>query len=123
MGRKNDNPFIEQKNRSVVRRLVGYRRYDTLRQVAQLNRLYEHYRLYVNFFLPVTNLKEKVRLGSRVKKVYDEATTPCARMLASPNVGATDKKKLTATYGKLDVVELKREIDDLLDTLLSQRPK
>ena len=39
------------------------------------------------------------------------------------NAGATDKKKLQATYAKLDVVELKREIDDLLDTLLSQRPK
>jgi len=28
-GRKNDNAFVEQKNWSVIRRLVGYVRYDT----------------------------------------------------------------------------------------------
>ncbi len=33
VGRKNDNPFVEQKNWSVVRRLIGYGRYETQRQV------------------------------------------------------------------------------------------
>lgn len=40
VGRKNDIAFVEQKNWSVVRRLVGYGRYDTQHQVAQLNALY-----------------------------------------------------------------------------------
>jgi hypothetical protein len=37
VGHKNDNPFIEEKNWSAIRRSVGYRRYDTPKQVAQLN--------------------------------------------------------------------------------------
>ncbi len=55
-GRKNDNAFVEEKNWSAVRRLVGYGRYDTPKQVAQLNALYRVYRLYFNHFLPLTKL-------------------------------------------------------------------
>jgi hypothetical protein len=70
-GRKNDNPYVEQKNWSIVRRAVGYPRYDTPEQLDLLNKLYTLLHLYVNFFLPVMKLKEKVRLGSQVKRVYD----------------------------------------------------
>jgi len=49
-GKKNDNPFIEEKNDSVVRRWVGYGRYDTQEQVDVLNEFYEVLRLYTNFF-------------------------------------------------------------------------
>lgn len=123
MGRKNDNPFVEQKNWSVVRRLVGYLRYDRPRQVTQLNRLYERYRLYVNFFLPVTKLKQKVRVGSRVKRLYDPPQTPYARLLASTAVNATAKHRLRAMYVRLDVIALKQEIDDGLDALLAPPAK
>lgn len=116
-GRKNDNCFVEQKNWSVVRRLVGYGRYDTPRQVALLNRLYACYRLYVNFFLPVMKLKEKVRAGSRTRRIYDEPQTPYARVLASPHVSEADKAKLRALYATLDVVLLRRELDALLPQL------
>ena len=57
--RKNDNCFVEQKNYSVVRRHVGYQRFDTEAEVQLLNQLYEQLRLYVNFFLPSQKLKEK----------------------------------------------------------------
>ena len=86
VGRKNDNPFVEQKNWSVVRRLVGYRRYEAKRHVALLNRLYQLYGPYHNFFLPVMKLKEKKRTGSRVRRLFDEPATPYARLLASPDV-------------------------------------
>lgn len=56
VGRKNDNAFVEQKNYTVVRKLVGYGRFDTPEHVRLLNALYERYRLYINFFLPVTKL-------------------------------------------------------------------
>ena len=38
--RKNDNCYVEQKNYSVVRKMVGYRRYDTEEEQKILNRLY-----------------------------------------------------------------------------------
>lgn len=121
VGRKNDNPYVEQKNWSVVRRLVGYDRYDSQRQVDQLNHLYSVYRLYVNFFLPVMKLKEKVRLGSRVKKVYDAPQTPYARLLASPDIDEDAKARLRAIYAALDVVNLRHEIEALLDALPPSR--
>ena len=118
VGKKNDNAHIEQKNWSVVRRAVGYHRYDTPKQLDLLNQLYEKLHLYVNFFLPVMKLVEKVRDGSKVRKVYDQPQTPYARVQNSPDVSVEAKVKLQATYQKLDVVQLRRQIDDLLDQLL-----
>ncbi|MGI9069675.1 MAG: transposase, partial [Pyrinomonadaceae bacterium] len=48
--RKNDSCFVEQKNYSVVRRAVGYQRFDTDEQLQLLNQLYEPLVLYTNFF-------------------------------------------------------------------------
>lgn len=117
VGRKNDNPFVEQKNWSIVRRLVGYLRYDSRRHVTVLNRLYDRYSVYANFFLPVMKLKEKKRFGSRVRKIFDAPQTPYARLLESPDVSQADKRKLKARYASLDVVALRREIDELLAIL------
>lgn len=117
VGRKNDNPFVEQKNWSVVRRLVGYGRYETQRQVNQLNALYAVYRLYVNHFLPVQKLMAKVRAGSRVKKIYDDPKTPYQRVLDSDQVSSEAKRKLRAIHAQLKVVELRRQLDALLEQL------
>ena len=114
VGHKNDNPFIEQKNWSVARRLVGYDRYNSPKQVAQLNALYEVYRLYTNHFLPVTKLINKVRDGSRLKRMFDEPRTPYQRVLDAPEVSDEHKAKLRAMHAKLDVVELKQQIDHMI---------
>ena len=50
--RKNANCFVEQKNYSIVRRAIGYTRYDTEEQCQLLNGLYSYLRLYTNFFCP-----------------------------------------------------------------------
>ncbi len=39
-GRKNDGAHVEQKNWAVVRRAVGYHRYDTDAELALLNEIY-----------------------------------------------------------------------------------
>jgi len=71
--RKNDNCFVEQKNYSVVRRAVGYQRYDTEVQLRLLNELYATLRLYSNFFQPTMKLTAKQRVGSKVTKRYARA--------------------------------------------------
>ncbi|MGB8647954.1 MAG: transposase, partial [Anaerolineae bacterium] len=116
-GRKNDNPYVEQKNWSVVRRLVGYARYDTPRQVQLLNQLYSVYLLYVNHFLPVMKLLRKERQGSRTKRIYDEPKTPYQRVLDAPTVSKVAKAKLRAQHRTLDVVHLKQQIDKFLAAL------
>jgi hypothetical protein len=117
-GRKNDNAYVEQKNWSVVRRAVGYGRYDSPGQLELLNTLYTRLHLYINFFLPVMKVEEKVRLGSKVKRVYDDPLTPYARVLASDYVSDQDRAELREAYGYLDLIDLRRRIDELQGQLL-----
>ena len=117
LGHKNDNAHVEQKNWSVVRRYVGDLRFDTPAQLKLLDQLYELLHFYVNFFLPVMKLKEKVRQGSKVKRIYDKPQTPYTRVLASPHVSRKVKTQLRAVYQQLDLVDLKQQIDHLLDQL------
>jgi len=116
--RKNDNCFVEQKNYSVVRRAVGYRRYDTELQLRLLNELYATLRLYSNFFQPTMKLTSKERVGSKVTKRYDRAQTPYQRVLAAPKVGKAAKERLRAKYQTLNPAALKRKLMRLQDQLL-----
>jgi len=116
--RKNDSCFVEQKNWSVIRRTVGYGRYDTDKQLNALNELYGYLRLYVNFFQPVRKLIKKERIGSKVIKRYDEAKTPYGRVLASPDIKDEIKMKLKIQYDMLNPAELKRKITKLQNKLL-----
>jgi len=116
--RKNDSCFIEQKNYSVIRRAVGYSRYDTDNELNILNELYGYLRLYVNFFQPVRKLIKKERIGSKVIKRYDEAKTPYRRVLESPNIKEEIKVKLRKEYAMLNPAEIKRKITKLQNKLL-----
>ncbi len=118
--RKNDNCFIEQKNYSVVRRAVGYLRYDTDKELRVINELYGVLRLYTNFFLPSMKLIEKTRIGSKViKKRYDTPKTPYRRIMDEDDgkVPKEVKERLRKQYEKLNPIELKRKIDKLQEKL------
>lgn len=79
--RKNDQAFVEQKNGAVVRRLVGYRRFEGLEAARVLAELYASSRLFVNFFQPSFKLAEKHRDGAKVHKRYHPPATPYQRLL------------------------------------------
>lgn len=117
--RKNDNCFVEQKNYSIVRRAVGYLRYDTEQEQRLMNELYGYTRLYTNFFQPVMKLLQKTRKGSKVKKTYDKPRTPYQRVLESPDVSAHDKKRLKEFYATRNPAALKRQIIKLQNKLLA----
>ncbi|MBM3709812.1 MAG: transposase family protein [Actinobacteria bacterium] len=116
--KKNDSCFVEQKNYSIVRRAVGYLRYDTQEEVDTLNELYKHLGQYTNYFMPVTKLIFKTRKGSSVSKKYDEAKTPYRRVLECPDIDDEKKKKLKLVYDKLNPADLKRKISALQNKLL-----
>lgn len=115
--RKNDGCFVEQKNYSVVRRAVGYLRYDTEEELLTINELYRYLRLYTNFFQPTMKLIHKTRYGSKVVKKYDKPLTPYRRVLACPHVSAQDKQTLKKLYSRLNPAELKRQITRLQQKL------
>ncbi len=110
-GKKNDNARVEQKNWSVVRHLVGYGRYATQSQVDQLNGVYAAARLYINFFKPVMKLKARRRVGSKIKRIYDDPKTPYQRLLDCPALETSAKRKLRAIYASLSLSQLKAELD------------
>ena len=115
--RSNDNCYVEQKNYTVVRRTVGYARYDTAEELLLLNRIYTHLRLYVNFFQPSMKLISKTREGSKVSKRHDKPQTPFRRVLAHPAIAAAHKDRLRRLYLTLNPAELRRTINALVQRL------
>lgn len=121
--RKNDSCFVEQKNYSVVRRAVGYLRYDSDTELETLSELYGYLRSYTNFFQPVMKLTQKIRTGSKVKRSYDEAKTPYHRVLLLSSIPEDDKRRLEQEYAKLNPAHLKREITRLQNMLIELSTK
>lgn len=108
--RKNDQAHIEQKNGNVIRRMVGYDRFEGIEAGNALLHLYKSLRLYVNFFQPSLKLISKTRNGSKTVKHYDTASTPYQRIMASAHVPTHAKEKLKTVYESLDPVALFNEI-------------
>ncbi|MGY4509464.1 hypothetical protein ACVIN2_002918 [Bradyrhizobium sp. USDA 3650] len=73
--RKNDEAFVEQKDGAVVRRMVGYRRFEGVEAAALLAQLYRSARSFVNFFQPSFKFIRKERDGAGVHKTYSAPAT------------------------------------------------
>jgi hypothetical protein len=115
--KKNDQAYVEQKNWSIVRQLVGYERYESLSAYEALCALYEVVRLYTNFFQPSMKLVAKERVGGKVKKTYDQAKTPYQRVLESEQVSDAVKAGLRQQYATLNPVALLRQMQRLQTVL------
>ena len=80
--KKNDNAHIEQKNWTHVRKLVGWDRYDSPAQLKAIQALYTGcWRAMMNLYQPCVKLKQKVRIGSRITRRYDQPQTPLDRLI------------------------------------------
>ncbi len=115
--KKNDNCFVEQKNYTVLRRFIGYARFDTQKQLEIIRDILSLVEPYVNFFQPSVKLKEKQRIGSRTKKTYDTAKTPYQRLLVSGILNKQQKQSLQKVYESLNPVDMKRKIYRLTEKL------
>ena len=115
--RKNDNCFVEEKNNSIVRRSVGYARFESEEALLALNALYDRLRLLSNFFFPSAKLLEKTRDGSKLSRKYDSPLTPFQRLLCSDKVTSEIKETLMSTYNSLNPAQLAREIHARQDAL------
>jgi hypothetical protein len=118
-GRKNDNAYIEQKNWTHVRKVLGYLRYDTPMELMVIDDLYRNeLRLYKNFFQPVMKLISKERIGGKVKRKYSVPRTPYQSLMESKQLHEEAKAELQGVYLNLNPAELKRRIDAKIDKLL-----
>jgi len=109
--KKNDQAHVEQKNWSVVRREVGYDRWETEQELALLKSIYDDLRLYINFFQPSFKLIAKERIGKKTIKRYDTAKTPYQRVLERKDISLEAKARLMNLYVQLNPAELRRRID------------
>ena len=66
--RKNDQALVEQKNGTVMRRLVGYGRLEGVAAAETLGCLYAASWLFVNAFQPSFKPADTTREGARVRK-------------------------------------------------------
>jgi len=103
---KNDQAHVEQKNWSVVRRLLGYGRYESEEALAQLNRVYDLLRVWINHWQPTLKLVGKERDGAKVRKRYDTAQTPYRRVLASVQLDKEAAARLHAEHDQRGPVAL-----------------
>ena len=104
---------MEQKNWTQVRKVVGYGRFTTTAQCEVLRALYEAAADFRNFLQPAMKLKEKVREGGKVRRVYEEPRTPYQRLLELGTLKPQQRRALEKRYLSLDPVKLRRRIEQL----------
>lgn len=125
-GNSNDGAHVEQKNWARVRELVGYLRYDTPAELALLNEIWEHDRVFTNYLLPQQKLIFKQRRGAKVTKKHDQATTPHQRAVAHPGVRKMPIIRMNAAFKQIKPATLSRSILALtgqLETLALAKAK
>ena len=115
---KNDNCYVESKNWSLVRRSLGYRRFDTKDQLADLQQLETLLAQRANILQPSMALLEKVRRGSKIQKRYHAPMTPLHRLLEAPEVSDQAKARLLHQLRDIDPLALQRDIHILEARLL-----
>jgi len=109
---KNDQAWVEQKNGAVVRRLVGYERFSGVVAGQALAHIYQAARLYVNYFQPSFRLRGKERHGAKVRRTYEQPTTPCERLLRHPSIDDEIKARLRVQREQIDPIRLLHRIRD-----------
>ena len=117
--KKNDNCFVEQKNDSVVRRIVGYYRFEGEAARAVMADLYQQYNTLVNFFFPSMKIIAKKRIDAKVIKKYDAAKTPYRRLMESSDVSEAVKAELCRRKNGFDLQQLLETTQYLQSKLIS----
>jgi len=116
--KKDDNAHVEQKNWTHIRKLLGWERYDTHEAVEAINDLYRHeLRLWLNLYLPSVKLVKKVRVGSKVRRVYDAPQTPFQRVQVSPQADQKKAARLQELKTSLDPFQLGQVIQRKLQRI------
>jgi hypothetical protein len=105
--KKNDNCYVEQKNYTHVREVFGYERIEDENLIALMNEIYVDYWLPLhNFFIPTFKIQEKVRIGSKIKKLYGKPKTPYERLMSSKNLSERRKEQLSKRFEQYNPFDL-----------------
>ena len=112
---------MEERNGHIVRKFLGYTRFDARETVGAVNALYDVLAIYLNHFVPSQRTKEKVRVGAKYVRTYARAMTPYARALAHPKIPEEVAARLREAHTLLNPLLLKREVDTLKATIFAKQ--
>jgi len=116
--KKDDNAHIEQKNWTHVRKILGYERYDSQQALEAINDLYRNeLSIWQNLFLPSMKLLEKARIGSKLKRRYDQPRTALDRLLDCPQANPFKIEKLKNLRETIDPFALAQRIEQKLERI------
>jgi hypothetical protein len=122
--KKDDNAHVEQKNWTHIRQWFGYERYDNAEAVEPMNQLVRGpYSQLLNCFHANLKLQRTERKDGRVKRVYDKARTPLARVLECAEVCGKTKERLRQQKRNLNPFALKAEVERRLKEIEALRSK
>ena len=114
----NDNAYVEQKNGHIVRRFLGYSRFDCKTVVNEMNRLYSVLDVYLNHFVASRKILDKHRDGAKYKKKYDKGKTPYQRVLEHPDIPEDVKQALGLEHAGLNPLLIKKRVDRLITRIM-----
>ena len=123
--RKNDNPHVEQKNRTLVRDFLGDWRLDTVQQTRYLNRIYALMGPYYNFIQPVMHLIEKQWIPATAehpahgRRRHDRARPPLERLCQTDVLTPEQKADLQAQRLAINPLTRRERIYQMIQHLLS----
>jgi hypothetical protein len=120
--KKDDKAHVEQKNWTHIRQWFGYERHDNPAVVELINQLAKGpYGQWLNYFHASLKLESKEKKDGRVRRIYGDAQTPLARVLASAQVSQGTKVRLRAEKGCLNLFALKEEVSRGLKVIAAIR--
>lgn len=121
---KNDNMHVEERNGHIIRKWIGYMRFDCKEAVSALNDVYAVLNPYLNHFVASRRVIEKYEVNGKWKKKYEKiAKTPYQRVLDHPDIGEDVKEKLRNVHSTLNPAVMKKEIDRLKAVLYDVQRK
>jgi hypothetical protein len=114
---KNDAPYVESKNGSLVRAYVGYRRHETRREFLILRQLAPLISLRHNLFMPTMKFQAPLAQDQPAGHRHRTTATPYHRLLESLRLSPVQRRRLRALRRSVDYFKLTERIANLLGQL------
>ena len=126
---KNDAPYVESKNGSLVRAYVGYRRYETRPEYFILRQLAPLISLRHNLFMPTMKFQAPAATDKPSARRRRTIGTPYHRLLESKRLSPRQCHRLRALHRRIDyfklterIAVLQRQLDRAYQTKYSAAP-
>lgn len=120
--RKNDQAYVEQKNYTHVRLLLGYDRLEHPEMVAPLNELLRTWSLWRNLYCVTMEQIAKRREGSRQLRQHAKTSrTPAQRLLDGKSLTAAQREWIESEQQAHNPFEMKKQIEAQLAEVWNQK--